>query len=130
MPPSGGWVRAIREALGMSLAAFTRRLGLASASTAHQIEASEAKGTISIHRLRAAADALGCDLAVVLIPRQPLSQLMQDRARQVVAARMRRVGHSMKMEEQGVADASFEAMVEEAANELLRREGARLWDEV
>ncbi len=130
VPPSGGWVRTVRESLGMSLAAFAKRLNLASPSTAHQIETAEVTGTISIHRLRAAADALGCDLAVVLIPRQPLTQLVQDRARKVAAARMRRVSHSMEMEDQGVADPQFEAMVHEAAGELVRRAGARLWDEV
>ena len=113
----------------MSLAAFARRLDLASPSTAYQIEVSEVKGTISVHRLRTAADALGCDLAVVLVPRQPLAQQVLERARKVAAARMGRVEHSMAMEEQGVTDAAFEAMVEEATSELVRRAGARLWDE-
>ena len=71
----------------MSLAAFAKLLDLASPSTAYQIEVSEAKGTISVHRLRAAPDALGCDLAVVLIPRQPLAQHVLERARKVAAAR-------------------------------------------
>src|SRR5580658_2841832 len=72
--PRDGWIRAIREALGLSLEDLAQRLGLASRTTAHQLERAEVSETITLRRLRAAADALGCDLAVVLIPRKPLSE--------------------------------------------------------
>lgn len=114
----------------MSLAAFAGRLGLASSSTAHQIEQAEVQGTISVRRLRAAANALGCDLAVVLVPRKPLARQVEERAREVAAAQLARAGHSMQLEQQGVDAEQFEVLLKVAADELLRGPGARLWDEV
>ena len=46
-PPNGGWVRAVREALGMSLATFAARIGVASSSTAYQLEQAEVDGGIT-----------------------------------------------------------------------------------
>ena len=50
----------------MSLATFATRLGVASSSTAYQLEQAESDGGITLKRLRVAANALGCDVAVVL----------------------------------------------------------------
>lgn len=68
-PPTDGWIHAIREALGLSLAQFAVRLGLASASTAYQLEKAEVAESITIKRFRAAANVLGCDLKIDLVPR-------------------------------------------------------------
>ena len=124
--PAGGWVRAIREALGMNLSSFARRLHVA-VSTAHQLEHAEASGTITLRRLRSAADALECDVAIVLVPRAPLSEIVERRAYQIALARLRRVGHTMTMEEQGVPDHEFDAMVKEAASEMLLK-GEPIWE--
>lgn len=127
-PPRGGWVRAVRESLGMTLSQFSRRLSLASPSNARQIERAELEGSISLKRLRAAADALGCDLVVALVPRKPLEETALEQARRRSADRLRRVTRTMDMEGQGVAPADYEAMLEQGAFDLLGKEVADLWD--
>lgn len=125
--PETGWVRTVREALGMSLAAFGRRLGIAQ-STAHQIEQAEISGSITLNRLRAAADALGCDVSVVLIPRKPLAEAVEDRAFELARERIGRVGHTMALESQGVSDAVLQEMIGNMAREIVERGDARLWE--
>ncbi len=127
-PPSGGWIKSIREALGMSLQTFAHRLGLASRSAAHQLEQAEVEESITVKRLRAAANALGCDLAIVFVPRVPLAQAMEQRAREKARERLRRVGHSMAMEEQGVSGPPLDEMIEQAARDILQKGDSRLWD--
>ncbi len=73
--PNGGWIRCFREARGMSLEGLAQRLKLASRSLAFQLEKAELDETITLRRFRAAADSLGCDLAIVFVPREPLSRL-------------------------------------------------------
>lgn len=57
--PPQGWVKAIREALGMPAAHLAQRLGVAP-STVTRMETSEADDTVSLATLRRAAEALDC----------------------------------------------------------------------
>ncbi len=63
-PPSG-WLKAIREALGMTATQLARRLSVVT-STVTRLETSEADDTISLATLRRAAEALDCGLRYVL----------------------------------------------------------------
>jgi len=67
--PSAGWIRAIRQALGLSLKTVAGRLGQ-TPQAVKQAEESEAAGTISLRRLEAAADAMGCRLVYAIVSRK------------------------------------------------------------
>src|ERR1700734_1900790 len=71
--PPRGWVRAVREALGMSAAALATRLGT-TAGAVTRLEQSEASAHIGLGTWGRAADALGCDLVYLLVPRRPLGE--------------------------------------------------------
>jgi predicted DNA-binding mobile mystery protein A len=105
-PPKRGWIRAIRTALGMTSAQLGKRLGM-SAQGAADLERREREGTVTLATLRKAADALECDLVVVLAPRTSLDQTIRDRASVKAAAERGSVMHTMSLEAQqsGVAEA-------------------------
>jgi predicted DNA-binding mobile mystery protein A len=124
--PQGGWIQAIREALGMTLDAFGSRLGI-SRQTAHQLEQAEAEDSITLKRLRTAAEALDCELIVLLRPKQPLEDALRNRARAVARQLVTRTGHSMAMEEQAVSRDRLEEMIEEASTDLIDKHDPRLW---
>ena len=69
--PERGWVNAIRRALGMTEAQLAERMGITQSSL-HRLESSEAAGTIGLDSLRRAAEALDCEVAYVLVPREQL----------------------------------------------------------
>jgi predicted DNA-binding mobile mystery protein A len=64
--PGSGWVRAIRESLGMTAAAFARRLSMSHAGV-RKLESSEASDTITLGSLRKLAEALDCELQYALV---------------------------------------------------------------
>ncbi|MFQ5417727.1 MAG: helix-turn-helix domain-containing protein, partial [Myxococcota bacterium] len=68
MRPRRGWVRAIREALGMNGRQLAERIGIAR-SHLSQIESAEARDSVSLRTLRRVADALGCELVYAFVPR-------------------------------------------------------------
>ena len=111
----------------MSLGQFADRIGVAAASTVHDLERGEAEGTVTINRLRAAADALGCDLVVAVVPRESLESRVRDEARRVVAERARRVNHSMALEAQTVGEAELREMLRRAEDDVVARGGRHLW---
>src|ERR1017187_6936977 len=78
--PVRGWIKAIREALGMSTAQLAKRLGVKQPSVV-AIEQSEAKGTIELATWRRGAEALDCTLVYAFVPKKPLELIIRDRAR-------------------------------------------------
>src|SRR5438445_12946730 len=66
--PPKGWLRAIREALGVSGSEIARTLKT-SRQLPVQLEKAEAQDRITLKSLRTAADALGCAMAYALVPR-------------------------------------------------------------
>src|ERR1700722_10624100 len=77
--PPKGWLRAIRDALGMTTAQFGRRLGVSQPRIV-ELEQSEVTGGVTLHTLQRAAEALGCRLVYALVPDRPLAETVRDPA--------------------------------------------------
>jgi predicted DNA-binding mobile mystery protein A len=118
--PIGGWIRAIRRALGMSTSALGRRLDLAQQSIV-QLEKNEKAETITLASLRRVAAALDAELVYAIVPKKNLRESITTRAREVAAKRVASVAQSMKLESQGLADDALQGRIEELARELERR---------
>ncbi len=123
-PPVRGWIKALREALGMSTAQLAKRLGIRQPSLV-ALEQSEAKGTIELATLRRVAEALDCTLVYALVPNKPLETTIRDRARAFARRRRAPVEHSMLLEDQKVMAKDAEARLDE----IVRETNPRLfWD--
>jgi predicted DNA-binding mobile mystery protein A len=126
--PPRGWVKAIREALGMTTAQLARRLGVAQ-SRAVTIEQAETKGTITLNSLEKAAQALDCRLVYVLVPRKPLEALVEDRARALAKKRLQSTAHSMALEDQSVNAEDESEQLKALTRRLIEEARSKLWDE-
>src|SRR5580658_9999282 len=120
--PPRGWVRAIREALGMSAATLSERLGT-TAGAVSRLEQSEAADRIRLDTLRRAADALGCDLVYLLVPRRPLTAVVRDRARELAHHQIIATEQTMRLEDQATGKTS--EMEDRLTEQLVERGG--LW---
>ena len=118
--PVGGWIRAIRRALGMSTGALGRRLDLAQQSIV-QLEQNEKSETITLASLRRVAVALDAELVYAIVPRKDLRAAISTRAREVATARVAPVAQSMKLEAQTLTDGELRERIEELTRELERR---------
>jgi predicted DNA-binding mobile mystery protein A len=118
--PASGWIRALRESLGITAAAFGRRLKIAQQNVV-KLEGSERAGTITVASLRRAAAALDADFVYAIVPRKPLRATLSARARELAQQRIAPVAHSMRLEAQGLSDRELRDQVEELARELERR---------
>jgi len=100
--PQRGWLRAIREALGISASELGRMLGT-SRQLPLQLEKAEAGDRITLKSLRAAANALDCDLVYALVPKSgSMQNLAETRARVQARKHVLGVEHSMALEDQAV----------------------------
>jgi predicted DNA-binding mobile mystery protein A len=125
-PPSKGWVRAIREAIGMTGVQFARRLNI-SPQSVEALEKSEATGTIQLKTLRRAAEMLNCRLIYALVPNSSLESSVNDRARNIALRDLSRVAHTMALEAQGTGDADLEERIQEYIRDTLKERD--LWNQ-
>ena len=122
--PSKGWIRAIRQVLGVSSGELARRLGT-SRQLPLQLEKSEAEDRITLKSLRAVANALDCDLVYALVPRAAsMEELIENRVRAEARQRVLGVEHSMALENQAVGNLD-EAVEAEARRVARKRAGSR-----
>jgi predicted DNA-binding mobile mystery protein A len=96
--PVGGWLKAVRQASGLSLKSVAGELKL-SPQAIHQLEKSEAAGTISIKQLSAVSGTMGCDVVYALVPRRGT---FVDLSNPGGPEELRAANHSMALEGQAV----------------------------
>jgi predicted DNA-binding mobile mystery protein A len=126
--PPKGWLRAIRDALGMTTAQLGRRLGVSQPRIV-ELEQSEVSGGVSLNTLQRAAEALGCRLVYALVPEKPLAETVRERAEEIADRRSSAVEQTMRLEDQAVRDKRAGRELRQQMIEELLRRPARLWDE-
>jgi predicted DNA-binding mobile mystery protein A len=126
--PPKGWLRAIRDALGMTTAQFGRRLRVSQPRIV-ELEQSEASGGVTLNTLQRAAEALGCRLVYALVPDRPLAETVRERAELVAARQLSNVEQTMRLEDQAVRGKAVAKEQRRRLIEELLRRPARLWDE-
>jgi predicted DNA-binding mobile mystery protein A len=62
-----GWLRGVRQALGMRVGEVAKRLKVVQ-SEVYRLEMAEVRDSITLRRLRAAAAAMGCELVYAVVP--------------------------------------------------------------
>ncbi len=114
--PMKGWIRAVRDALGMNMRQFAYRLGV-SKSRIPRIEQDEITGSLTLKTMNRVADKLDCVFVYGFVPRTSLENTVREQASIVAKRRMNRLLHTMNLEAQGLssqdAKKTFNNMVDE-----------------
>jgi predicted DNA-binding mobile mystery protein A len=126
--PHRGWIRSIREALGMTTGQLAKRLGVRQPRVV-EMERGEATGNITVQSLDRAAKAMGCRLVYVLVPNKPLTKVLEERASELAREKLASVEQTMRLEDQEVQDENSKARAHQRLTAELLRSHARLWDE-
>ena len=124
--PKQGWVRTVREALGMTVDALATRLSI-TPTAVRKMEKSEMNETISLKTLQRAAEALDCEIKYALVPKNTLSEIKTQQATIKAKEKLQSISHSMKLEDQEVDAESQKLLLEELVKELLEGNGKKLW---
>lgn len=124
--PARGWLRALRQALGMTTRQVAASVGVSQAAVM-DAERSEARGDITLSTLQRYAEALDCELAYALVPKRPLKDVIEQRADRIAREEVSRIRHSMALEEQATGDEQRERTVAALRRQLLEGRPSRLW---
>jgi predicted DNA-binding mobile mystery protein A len=103
--PSKGWLRAVRDAIGMTRSKVAERMGISRQSYT-ALEQAEADRSITLKSLDRAADAMDCEVIYFLVPKQrdggTFAALAQDH--DPAFRQLKKTEHSMALEGQAVGD--------------------------
>lgn len=125
--PARGWIRAIREALGMTTAQLARRMDVKQPRVV-ELEKAEVAGALTLQSLERAAEALGCRLVYVLVPHHPLEETLRARATAAAESHLKAIEQSMRLEAQGVDEKAARQRTRKKLIEEMLQKPARLWD--
>ena len=117
--PSRGWLRAIREGLGLTLENVGARIGQ-SRKRIQEFEEAETNDRITLHSLRRVAAAMDCDLVYAIVPKSGnIVDLAQRRARAQATQDVLDVEQTMALENQ--APGNVNDLIEQETKRRLKR---------
>ena len=125
--PRSGWIKSIRQALGMTAAQLGKRLRTSPQSVL-ALEKREVAGTITLATLEKAAHALDCRMRVVFIPNHGIEESVYRRAMERAQGERNQIIHTMGLE--GQAAGVREVLdLDKIAESWRTKRRTRLWDE-
>jgi predicted DNA-binding mobile mystery protein A len=125
--PVRGWIRAIRDGLGMSGRQLAHRLGLSRQRTAF-IEKQELDGSATLKTMHRVAEALDCVFVYGFIPKTGLEETVRRQARHYAARQLDRAHHTMSLEAQSLGQQENRAVLEDMMRELMDKPPKNFWD--
>lgn len=128
VPPPTGWIKALRNAIGMSMLQLGNRLSITKQSV-QDMESREKDGSISIKALREAARALDMQLVYGFVPNDgSLEALIDRKAKELATQIVMRTNNSMKLEDQENSKQRIEKAIQERALAIKTEMPKTLWD--
>ncbi len=126
--PSGGWIRRMRKALGMSGAALSRRLGGGRTQVAN-LERYEREEGVSLRNMREAAEAMGCRFVYAIVPPSGsnVESLINRQARKKTKKQIHAAAGHMALEDQSLSAADQRAELERLSQALLQKLPRDFW---
>jgi predicted DNA-binding mobile mystery protein A len=126
-PPSGGWLRSIRSALGMTAAQLGHRVGV-SQNAISEAELAEAEGRITLNTLRKVANGLNCQVVYTLVPRSDLRWMVHNSAQEAAQRIVGEAAQAMALEDQATDESARTAEVEAVRENLIAAGSSKIWD--
>ena len=121
-----GWIKTIREALGMTSKDLAARVGVNQSRIIH-MEQAEVDGNIKISTMKRIADALEMDFVYAFVPRTSLNVMVREQARLLALKKMERLDHTMRLEMQELSSEEKEKALKDMIDKILIEEPKDFW---
>ena len=125
--PRHGWLKAVRESLGISSTQLAKILSTDSTGIL-KMEKREIEQKVTLEMLDRAAKAMGCKLVYALVPDKSLEQIVDQKAHEAASKLLRSVSNSMKLEKQELTAEANSAQLKELTQELKAKLDPILWE--
>ena len=124
--PKEGWVKEVRNALGMSLEDLGKRLGTIKQRVL-AIEKSELEGKVTVESLQKTAEAMGCEFIYFIVPKESLADIIETQAELAARSILSQGDKTMKLEKQGMDSNEQKQAIEDMTKKILSEKINKIW---
>jgi predicted DNA-binding mobile mystery protein A len=125
--PPEGWLRTVRNALGMSGADVAKKMGVTRARVT-QAEHAELTGGVTLKSMQATAEAMGCRFVYAVIPPSGrIDDIITAQARKKAMALVGTASKHMALENQALSNDTLTQEVERLTREIAQEMPADFW---
>ena len=121
--PQQGWLKTIREFLGMTTTQLAKRLEI---SQPRIVAMEKNERNVKISTMERIADVLNCDFSYAFVPRENIDDIIYNQAKKKAQKILDKVNKNMGLENQLV---KTDELLKDIIEELLDGNIARIWDE-
>jgi predicted DNA-binding mobile mystery protein A len=126
--PPIGWIKAIRNGIGMSMEQLGKKLSITKQGVM-DIEKREKEGAITIKSMQEIAKAIDMQFVYGFVPDDgSLDQMIEMRALEMATKIVQRTSNTMKLEDQENSKERIEKAIKERAAEIINKTPKILWD--
>lgn len=125
-PPKEGWIRELRNALGMSMKDLGERIGVIK-QRVERIEKDEVNQKVTIETMARVAEALNCDFVYLFVPKNSLQSTLEEEALKAAKEIAGSVEKTMRLEKQGTSKSAQQERIKRIAKELIEKQDRRIW---
>jgi predicted DNA-binding mobile mystery protein A len=122
-----GWIKIIREALGMSTKQLAKRVGV-DQSRISRLENAEAAGDLKLSSLKKIAAGLNMKFVYGFVSDTTLEDMVHEQAKKIASARMQKLNHTMRLEQQELGGKEKEKALDDMIQKILINEPKEFWD--
>ena len=126
--PHQGWIKTIREALGLSSQQLGKKAGL-DQSRISRLETAEKNGNLKLTSLEKIAKALNMKFVYAFVPEDTLEAMMRFQAKKIALKRLNRLNASMRLEKQEVLPEEQKKVLEDMIEKILVDQSKEFWDD-
>lgn len=126
--PESGWIKAIREALGMTTTQMAARTGF-DQSRISRLENAEKDGSLKLSSMQKIARGLGMRLVYGFVAEKSLEQIVRDQAKNIAVKRLKRLDDTMSLESQGLSLEEQQQALADMMEKILIEDLKDFWDD-
>ena len=119
---SSGWIKTVREAIGMTVSQLAARLGVTQPRIT-KMESNE--DNLKLSTMKKAAEAMNCEFVYYFKPRTTFQNLVDEQAQKKAAEVLKTVNVNMALENQEIAE---DEVVKDFASDLINTKIKQIWD--
>ena len=123
-----GWIKLIREALGMSAKQLGQKVGI-DQSRISRLENAEIEGDLKLSSLKKIAEGLNMRFVYFFVPEEGLEKMVYDQARAIAQNRLNKVTQTMRLEDQELSEMDKAKTLEDLTQRILIDKPRDFWDQ-
>lgn len=126
--PAQGWIKTLREALGLSARQLGEKAGL-DQSRVSRLESAETDGSLKLSSLQKIAKGLNMRFVYGFVPEESLEKTVRMQAEKIASKRLKMLNQTMRMEEQKLSDEEQKKTLEDMIEKILVDQPKDFWNQ-